>query len=41
VPTLFTMNCLQAQHVDLDFYDTFFKPGAYLSTHREHLQRWH
>jgi hypothetical protein len=41
VPTLFIMNYLQAQHADLDFYDTFFKPGAYLSTHREHLQRWH
>ena len=41
VPTLFIMNYLQAQHLDLDFYDTFFKPHAYLPTHRDHQQRWH
>jgi hypothetical protein len=41
VPTLFIMNYVQAQHVDLDFYDRFFKPGAYLRTHAEHMQRWH
>ena len=27
--------------LDLDFYDRFFKPGAYLRTHAEHMQRWH
>ena len=36
VPTLFIMNYLQAQHIDLDFYDRFFRPGAYLETHAEH-----
>jgi hypothetical protein len=41
VPTLFIMNYLQAQHIDLDFYDRLFKPGAYLSTHAEHMRRWH
>jgi hypothetical protein len=35
------MNYVQAQHIDLDFYDRFFKPGAYLRTHAEHLERWH
>jgi hypothetical protein len=24
-----------------DFYDRFFKPGAYLRTHAQHIQRWH
>src|SRR5207302_9796203 len=41
VPTLFIMNYLQAQHMDTEFYDRFFRPGAYLSTHAEHMQRWH
>jgi hypothetical protein len=41
VPTLFIMNYLQAMHIDVDFYDRFFRPGAYLQTHAEHLQRWH
>ena len=35
------MNYVQAHHLDLDFYDRFFKPGAYLRTHAEHMQRWH
>ena len=41
VPTLFIMNYVQAQHIDLDFYDRFFRPGAYLPTHAEHLAVWH
>jgi hypothetical protein len=41
VPTLFIMNYVQAHHLDLDFYDRFFKPGAYLHTHAKHLERWH
>jgi hypothetical protein len=41
VPTVFIMNYVQAHHLDLDFYDRFFKPGAYLRTHGEHMQRWH
>jgi hypothetical protein len=41
VPTVFIMNYVQAQHLDLDFYDRFFKPGAYLGTHAEHMERWH
>lgn len=39
VPTVFIMNYVQAHHLDLDFYDR--KPGAYLRTHAEHMQRWH
>jgi hypothetical protein len=35
------MNYLQAQHIDLEFYDTLFKPGNYLDTHRDHRTAWH
>ncbi len=31
----------QAHHIDLDFYDTHYKDGAYLSTHVEHQKLWH
>jgi hypothetical protein len=41
VPSVWVMNFLQAQHLDLDFYDHFFKPGAYLDTHRRHFEVWH
>lgn len=41
VPTLFIMNYVQAHHLDLDFYDRFFKPGAYLGTHAAHMEKWH
>jgi len=30
-----------AHHLDPDFYDRFFEPGAYLRTHAEHMRRWH
>lgn len=41
VPTVFILNYVQAHHLDLDFYDRFFEPGAYLRTHAEHMQHWH
>ncbi|MGH3954811.1 hypothetical protein [Mycobacteroides salmoniphilum] len=41
VPTVHTLMYLQAQNIDLDFYDTHFGPGAYLSTHAEHASRWY
>ncbi|MFP5298002.1 MAG: hypothetical protein ACLGHL_03315 [Actinomycetota bacterium] len=41
VPTLFILNYVQAHHLDLDFYDHFFKPGAYLRTHATHTDKWH
>jgi hypothetical protein len=41
VPTLFIHNYVQAHHLDLEFYDRFFKPGAYLRSHAEHMTRWH
>jgi hypothetical protein len=41
VASIFVITYLQAHHLDLDFYDKFYKPGAYLRTHAAHLSRWH
>ncbi len=41
VPSMVCTIYLQAHHLDLEFYDRFFKPGAYLSTHANHFERWH
>jgi hypothetical protein len=41
VPSIFLITYLQAHHLDLEFYDTFYKPGAYLKTHAKHMARWH
>jgi hypothetical protein len=41
VQSIFAFMYLQAQHLDLDFYDHYFKAGAYLTTHKEHMKRWH
>ena len=44
-PNTFTTMVLpgyvQAVHLDTDFYDTHYQPGAYLETHAEHMERWH
>jgi hypothetical protein len=41
IPSIFLLTYLQAQHIDLDFYDHYFKSGAYLSTHSIHMRKWH
>ena len=41
VPSLMILNYLQAHHLDLDFYDQKFRPGAYLDTHARHMETWH
>jgi hypothetical protein len=41
VPSIFVITYLQAHHLDLEFYDNFYKPGAYLRTHAEHMSKWH
>ncbi len=41
VPTVHVLMYLQAQHLDVDFYDEFFGPGAYLPTHADHQACWH
>jgi len=40
VPSIFTLMYLQAHQLDTDFYDKYFKPGAYLSTHAGHDRNW-
>ena len=41
VPSIFAITYLQAHHLDLEFYDHFYNPGAYLESHAEHMTRWH
>jgi len=41
VPSMFLIMYLQAHHLDLEFYDRFYKPGSYLRTHTNHMARWH
>jgi hypothetical protein len=39
--TMVLTGYVQAVHIDTDYYDTHFQPGAYLATHRDHWSRWH
>ena len=32
---------MQVHHIDTDFYDTFFRPGAFGQRHAEHMAMWH
>ena len=41
VPSILVITYLQAHHLDLEFYDTFYQPGAYLKTHAAHMKQWH
>jgi hypothetical protein len=41
VPAVFSLTYLQALHLDTDFYDINFGPGAYLGTHAAHMEKWH
>ena len=41
VPTILVFIYLQAHHLDLEFYDHYFREGAYLRTHAEHMAKWH
>ena len=41
VPAMFLIMYLQAHHLDLEFYDQFYQPGAYLQTHAAHMADWH
>lgn len=41
VPTIFILMYLQTHHLDIEYYDRLFKPGAYLKNHAEHFERWH
>lgn len=41
VPSMFVIMYLQAHHLDLDFYNHFYDPGAYLKSHADHMSKWH
>ena len=41
VPTMVLTGFVQAQHIDTEFYDEHYEPGAYLETHARHMERWH
>jgi hypothetical protein len=41
VPSVLVKTVLQAHHLDLEFYDRHFAPGAYLHTHASHMADWH
>lgn len=41
IPSIFCFIYLQAHHLDLDFYDFYYKDGAYLKSHAEHISKWH
>ena len=41
VPAIFSLTYLQAHHLDLEYYDHHYRPGAYLETHARHQERWH
>jgi hypothetical protein len=40
VPTIFTRYYTQAHRLETSFYDKFYKPGAYLSSHQRNVERW-
>lgn len=40
-PSIYLIMYLQAHYLDLEFYDRFYKPGAYLKTHAMHMVKWH
>lgn len=41
LPSVYCLMFLQAHHLDLEFYDKYFGPGAYLDTHANHFKNWH
>jgi hypothetical protein len=41
ISTIVLPGFVQAQHIDTEYYDAHFQPGAYLETHAEHMRRWH
>jgi hypothetical protein len=39
--TIMLPGFVQAHHLDTDFYDAHYGPGAYLETHGRHAEGWH
>ncbi|MSR12977.1 MAG: hypothetical protein EXR86_00095 [Gammaproteobacteria bacterium] len=40
VPTIFTRYYTQAHRLETAFYDKFYRPGSYLSSHQRNVKRW-
>ena len=38
---MFLRFMVQAHHLDLDFYDKYYPPGAYTENHKNHFKLWH
>ena len=32
---------IQAQHIELEFYDKYYDGPAYLKSHKDHMSKWH
>ncbi len=41
ITTIMLPGYVQTVHIDTEYYDTHFKPGAYLNSHAEHMKVWH
>jgi len=41
VDAMHLMWLMQAHHLDTEYYDRFFRPGAYGATHAAHMAKWH
>jgi len=41
IPTMVLPGYVQAHHVDTEYYDAHYGPGAYLETHADHMENWH
>jgi hypothetical protein len=41
IDPMFVRLVVQAHHLDLEFYDRHYRPGAYTEAHRDHLRLWH
>jgi hypothetical protein len=39
--TIMLPGFVQTHHIDTDYYDRYYREGAYLPTHARHMDRWH
>jgi hypothetical protein len=41
ITTIMLPGYVQTVHIDTEYYDKYYKPGAYLPSHAEHMKIWH
>jgi len=41
VSSIYSRPCVQAQHIDHEYYDKFYGSDSYLESHRDHMCKWH